>query len=268
MGFSSQVGRGEIIIHDGNFNDEVTTAAPDGMSKGHIERDYEEVPLGTFGTKFALPIIPESETQARIEELVARKALISDLRKHYKIKSRNQNGTNYCWTHGVVTALICCRMRAGLPYLDLSPASVAAIIKQGRNQGGWGAEALRFIQQHGVADSSVWPHNNIRDWRELSQSASVIENRKQTVVTETLELRPRNLDEIRTCLLLGIPVAVGYNWWGHEVCAVDPLWLDGTFAYRIWNSWSDSWSDNGMGVIQGRKMLADDQVAPMVSMAA
>lgn len=269
MAFSSPTSSIELKIHDGNWQQYASPdATPDGLSRGYIDRDYDEYPEGTFGQSFDIPIIPESEYQARIQYLVETKSLLSDLRKHYKIPSRNQNGTNYCWFHGPVTGVICVRMRMGLPYVDLSPASGAAVIKRGANQGGWGSAALQHIIEDGVADSTHWPHNNLRSWRELSQNPEVIANKKEHRITEWYELRPNNMPQLMTCLLHRIPVAVGYNWWGHEVCAVDPVWIDGTYAIRIWNSWGDGWSDNGMGILQGRKMSPNDAVAPRVSVAA
>lgn len=269
MAFSSALGPGELIIHDGNYQQyALGEATPDGFSTGFQARDYELFPEGTFGQAFDLPLIPESEYQARIEEMEKSKSRISDLVRYLKIPSRNQNGTNYCWFHGPVTALICVRARMGLPYVDLSPASGAAVIKRGANVGGWGSAALKHLIEFGVADSAHWPHNQLRGWQQLTTDPKLIENKARYRVTEWYELRPRNMQQLMTCLLNNIPVAVGYNWWGHEVCAVDPVWLDGTYAIRIWNSWGDGWSDKGMGILQGRKMAADDAVAPRVAIAA
>ena len=61
-------------------------------------------------------------------------------------------------------------------------------------------------------------------------------------------------------LLRGIPLAGGFNWWGHEVTLSDADWIDNEIAVIIRNSWQ-GWGDFGFGVLQGSRMLADDLVA-------
>ena len=74
--------------------------------------------------------------------------------------------------------------------------------------------------------------------------------------------------QLISCLLRRIPVAVGYDWWGHEVTAVDAIWLDGTVAIRIRNSWGMSWGNKGFSVLQGNKMIPADAVCARVAVAA
>jgi hypothetical protein len=151
----------------------------------------------------------------------------------------------------------------GFKHIPLSPASVAAPIKNFRNVGGWGSEALNYIQQHGCAPQEDWPANAIERRYDNSESQA---SRKKFVIDEFWELKPRNFDELATCLLYGVPVAVGYNWWGHEVMAHDLVARDGTdrYAIEIDNSWGTNWSDNGHGLLEGSKALPDEAVAPRV----
>jgi len=87
-------------------------------------------------------------------------------------------------------------------------------------------------------------------------------------ITEWMELRPRNLEEHISLLLRNIPVAVGLNYWSHEVSDHDAVWLDGTVAVRFRNSWDMDWGDKGFAIRQGSKMYADDAVAPRVALAS
>ena len=64
-------------------------------------------------------------------------------------------------------------------------------------------------------------------------------------------------------VLLGIPVVSDFNWWGHSVCTLDLVSLS-PFTTRIWNSWGDTWSENGTGLLQGSKALPDGMIAPRV----
>lgn len=267
MAFASAIGSREIVIDDSNYLQYAASeATPEGMSRGLIPRDYEQFPEGSFATPFALPLIPRSEWAERIEEMERTKTRLSDLRRLYNIPSRNQNGTNYCWAHGPVTALILILAKMGNKYVDLSPASVAAIIKRGANQGGWGSQALQLMISQGVADAAHWPHNN-RNHNQYTQSSR--ENASRHKVLEWWELKPRNFDQYMTCLFHRIPVAIGLNWWRHEVCGVDPVIIrPGVFGSRIWNSWGDGWSEQGMGILNESKSRPDDAVAPRVSLAA
>jgi hypothetical protein len=268
MAFTSYISSKEIVIGDHNYQQYSSPdSTPEGMSRGYVWRDYELFPEGSFGTSFDQSLlIPRDEWAERIEEMERTKTRLSDLRRFYQIPSRNQNGTNYCWAHGPSTALILVRARMGLPYVDLSPASVAAPIKGGRNQGGWGSQALEYLIEHGIADSAHWPHNN-RNVNQYLESSR--ENAALHKVTEWYELRPRNFDEYMSCLLHRIPVAIGLNWWSHEVCGVDPVVISTReFGSRIWNSWGDDWSDDGMGILTMSKSTPDDAVAPRVAIAA
>lgn len=174
----------------------------------------------------------------------------------------NGIGVHNCWANGPISALHILQIKDGGEFIPLSPASVAAPIKNFRNEGGWGLEAMEWIAKYGVCPTSAWPNNAI------NRSYYNAENKNlalQFRVKEWDELTPRNLDELMTMLLMRIPVAVGYSYWSHEVCAIDPVYLGpNQYGVRIWNSWGDSWSDNGMAVLTGSRMIPDDAVAPRV----
>ena len=62
-----------------------------------------------------------------------------------------------------------------------------------------------------------------------------------------------------------LPVVVDLNWWGHSICAMDPVEVEpGSFGIRILNSWSDKWGDLGEAVLRGSKAHPDGSVAPRV----
>lgn len=262
--------QGELIIGDDNahlYKDIV----PEDMSKGRTPRDYAKVPYGQlavggggFAAKFDLLIPPRSEWSARIKKMEAEKTRISDLLLQAKIPSLDQNGTNYCWCNAVITAIQAIRCKAGEKYVKLSPASVAAPIKNYANQGGWGGEALEYIVEHGVGAASLWPPN-ARDRKYMTDELK--ENALRHRVTEWYDLRPRSFDEVMACLLYGIPVAIGLNWWGHEVCACDPVEISpGKFGARIRNSWGDGYGEKGFAVLTESKATPDDACAPRVSL--
>jgi hypothetical protein len=182
-------------------------------------------------------------------------------------------GVHNCWAHSSVSALLLLRARDNQPYADLSAYAIACIIKDYRDEGGWGAQSMDWIVANGCPVSEFWPQQGTS---RKHDTPAMRENAKLHRVTEGWwdladAQYDRNLswDQVMTCLLNRIPVVVDYNWWGHSVCAADPVETSpGKFGVRIWNSWGDGWSENGMGVLEGSKAVPDGSVAPRVIQAA
>lgn len=257
---------GELIINDSTST--AITHRPDfgrGLAlPGPAGRGYQGVADPFPGSL----IIPRSEWQGRIAERTERKVQLSDLCIADGLPCKNQQSTNYCWVNAPTHCMEILGVLQHQPQVILSPASAGAQIKQFQNVGGWGKEALEWIAEKGVAPVSLWPANAI-DRRYLTPESTEAALAFRAV--EWWELEPANLDQLVSCLLRGIPVAGGYNWWSHEVTLLDPVWVDGTVAIRIRNSWGMDWPSPGAGgfsVLQGSRMLPDDQVAPRVTMAA
>jgi hypothetical protein len=96
-------------------------------------------------------------------------------------------------------------------------------------------------------------HKVTEDWVDLKQP---IDSANLTV------------QQLATCLLLNVPVAVDYDEWGHSICAVRWMRVEaGVYAPKIWNSWTDAWGSMGMGIIN-RRWTVDSAVALRVAGAA
>lgn len=257
----------KLFVIDDDTKDEHFIHPNLGRGLDLSARGPGEYGYGSAATAFPEElIIPENEWQARIKEKEERQNRISDHLKLNGIGPKNQQQTNYCWANAPVMAMEIIRCLQGLKHISLSPSSVAAQIKNYRNEGGWGKEALQWISDKGVMPSSLWPDNayNGRQYATNQNKEAALDY----TAPEWWELKVRNKAQLISCLLRNIPVPIGLNWWGHEVCAVDAVWLNGTAEPLILNSWGPDWGEGGYGVLAGARGLPDDAVAPRTAIAA
>lgn len=210
-------------------------------------------------------IIPRSEWRARIQEMEEQKSRLSDLILQAGLPCKDQERTNYCWANATSHAVEIARALQNEPQVILSAASVGAQITGYRNVSGYGRQALQFIGAHGVVPESRWPKNAISRQYATPDNLALAQDYRQSA---WWVLDESNFDQIVSCLLRRIPVAVGLAWWGHEVTYYDAAWVDGTIAIRFRNSWGMAWGDKGFATLQGRRMLPDDAVAPRAAVAA
>jgi hypothetical protein len=295
---------GEVHIHDLNWESYISPGElVDGeiKAKGLIPRNYDTHPQGCYASAPSLsvdmPLIPRSEWSERIKDMEANQSRLSDIRltgnNGGMIPSLDQNGKGYCWAHSTTGAVMMLRAVMGEPYVGLSAYAVACVIKQFRDEGGWGAESLDFIMQRGVPSEAFWP---MRSMSRSNDNATTWANAALHKVTDGwVDLqaaqydRKLTFDQTGTLLLSRCSEVGDFNWWGHSVCLLDlvdgsaqvtrvetgklatlkeynTIWgVDseaGGYGIRILNSWGDSWSDRGMGVLSGSKAIPNGAVAP------
>lgn len=255
----------EAIINDRNWGDFIVP--PQGEGFGLVPRFYGAYPVGysPAAPEFDIPLIPESEWQSRLDAQIDAKARLSDVRNASgpggkPIPSTDQNGRGYCWCHSGTSACLIVRAVNNQPFVDLSAYMVGCIVKNYRDQGGWGSQGVEFIATHGIPSSEFWPQRSVS---RSNDTPAMRENAKLHRITEWMDMQPRSKAQLVTCLLLGIPVVSDFNWWSHSVLTMDLVSLS-PFRTRIWNSWGDSWSENGVGVLEGSRALPDGMLAPRV----
>jgi hypothetical protein len=164
------------------------------------------------------------------------------------------------------------RARDNQPYVRLSAYAVACMIKNYRDEGGWCGESAVFLRDRGVPSTKFWPEKSIaraNDRPETWENAALHKITEDWVdLTRPIYGQNLTYDQIATCLLNNIPVAVDYNEWGHSINALRWVRLEaGVYVPLIWNSWSDSWGNNGTGLIN-RKWDVDGAVAFRESIAS
>lgn len=268
---------GEIHVHDGNWQRFVVSRSNKPIThRGLILRDYTTTHY--MGARaLDIPLIPRSEWSDRIRQQEKDQSRLSDIRNQgmhgQRIPSRDQDGRGYCWFHSGVSAMMILRARENQPYADLSAYSGACKIKNFRDEGGWGAQGVDFLISNGCCTSATWPQQGTS--RSLDTPAAWEEAKKYRFFEAWNDLSlpqyDRNLtfDQVATCLLAGIPVIVDFNWWSHSVCAIDLVETSpGSYGLRILNSWGDSWSEGGTGILSGSRAIPDGACAPRGVLAA
>lgn len=264
--------------------------------KTHPLGCYEGIPKWVVD----MPTIPRSEWSERARDQLKAGRRCSDFRRRGKngsiIESRDQNGRGYCWFHSGTSAVLVQRARMNEPYADLSAYAGACKIKNFRDEGGWGAQGVDFMMKYGIPTSEFWPqkatskgYDNDKTW-----ANALLHRVTEGWMDMNAGQYDRNLtwDQYVTCWLLGESTVNDYNWWGHSVCGLDVvegaqtrkfcrdpisgkllslkafnlLWamddeVMAGFGCRIWNSWGDSWSDKGEGLLTGSKAVPDGGVA-------
>lgn len=235
---------------------------------GYEGRNYETDPYGAGVAKpLVLDDIDPVEWHERIQEMERTKTRLSDLLLSCNIPAKDQDGTNYCWGNGLITAVETIRCVMNQPYVALSAASVCAPIKHYRNRGGSGIQALQFITELGICPESLWPNSLEGINRRLDNHESRQERQKYKI-TEWCDILPRNKQQVMNCLLRKIPVPAGYNFWGHLVCLIDPVIYKGDIGFRFRNSWKSSWGYHGFGILAPSVCVPDDACCPLATPAA
>lgn len=258
----------ELIIDDSTKLDIVF---PANKSRGAIPRDYSVQPATMFDPPSQMKLIPRSEWSDRIKAQTALKARLSDVRNIANggkpFPSLDQGPVGYCWAHSTTHAVMLQRAVAGQPYVPLSAYAIAATIKKGRDEGGWGALSAEFARDKGIPAQSLWPQGD-RNYRNHDKPEVWADAAKHKIAEDWMDLtrdvydRDLSFDQLATCLLAGIPCVVDFNWWAHSVCAIDLVEVEsGSFGIRILNSWGDSWSENGTGILRGSKAIPDGAMA-------
>ena len=175
-----------------------------------------------------------------------------------------------CWMYGVVGAMQLRYAMTGQKAPHLNPFYPAWLGKNGANRGGWGGEALEYIEKYGVPLDSVFsgqPTSRAQfDRHEVKESA------KLHKVWKFRELQRNSFQALMNMWLSDnpLPVSQAYNWWGHLVYGIEPVVIgNNEFGTMIGNSWDYSWGEQGKGIIAESKASAAEQICvDMVSTVA
>jgi hypothetical protein len=260
-----------LVITDSTPND---VLFPPGFGHG-----YDPLQKAAHPSEFAAPpsemkLIPRSEWDARIAEQDATESSLEHIRLRGgpnggMIPSLDQNGQGFCWMYSVTMSVMMERAAAGQPCVRLSAHAGACKVKSFRDEGGWCGLGAKWVRENGQPPVSLWAEKSMS--REYDTAETWKEAAKYKITEDWVDLGKQvydqNLtaDQIATCLLLNIPVAIDYDEWGHSICAIRWVKIEGgSYGPKILNSWTDQWGDRGMSVIQ-RGWTVDGAVATRVA---
>ncbi len=262
---------GYLILDDSTSND---VFFPANQRRGY---DPSQVKKGMYAPPSEMPLIPRSELSARIKEKNETKSSLWHLRQvaanGSQMPTLDQNGQGFCWAYSTTRCVMYDRAKAGSPYKRLSAHAVGCKVKGFRDEGGWCGLSAKFIRENGVPTVEFWTEKSMA---RANDNAKTWENAALHKPTEewsdlTSAVYDQNLtfDQLATCLLLNIPCAVDFNWWGHSVCAIELVEVEpGDFGIRIDNSWTDGWGEQGTGILRGSKSIPDGAIAICVTGAS
>lgn len=268
--------KGYPVIDDATPERELLgLVGPDGVPyrTGAVPRDYSIDPVEMFAPS-DMPVIPESEWDARIDE---QEQLKSSLEHIYlcrpgdapAFENLDQNGHGYCWAYSTGHALMLARLKANLPLVRLNPHATAAILKGGRDQGGWCGLSAKWARETGYAVEGTgegqWPlHSRSlqHDTPALRASMRLHRSAEEWVdLTRNVYDVDLSWQQYATALLTNCPCPSDYNWWGHSVCAVRFIRIEaGSYGTLILNSWK-GWGRHGLGVLRGSKARPESMLA-------
>lgn len=263
MSFTSELGS-MPIIDSNNYKDFIDVSLNGViMGRGLVPRDFSTVPRGSlpYSARYKLPNWSRAEIKERIKDNEAKKARLTDLCDYNKLSVKYQGRTNYCWVYAPVHCMEIVGVKQGNKYVDLSPESVGGPVTRYQNVGNFATYAIDYIVANGVVPRSMWPQHQINA-KYMTEQAKV--ERQKYKISEVWELEYKNFEQLCICLLLGYPVAIGLDWWRHEVTCLDPVILkNGGLGVVINNSWGTGWGDKGRGVLTESQALGD-MFAPRV----
>jgi len=226
---------------------------------GAIERDYDIDPPSVGDSPDAIVTLSEADAIAAQQEQVKNESSLFHMYMRLPKEEQwllDQNGHGYCWAYSTGNAMMFDRMRQNLPPVKLNPHATAAIIKGGRDEGGWCGLSMKWARETGYAvegnGPGQWPlhsrnlkydtpelraqmalHKSTEDWYDFGKREyNQVETQKQ-LWTMTAQCNPTAADWMKH---------------GHSMCLVWMAFIDGRLHPVAKNSWKN-WGFHGFGVL-------------------
>lgn len=277
-----------IDMYHGNIPilDEHSPEARDMMhlpqfGKGYVPRDYSIYPQEMFQSPSEMTLIPESEWDARYDEQEKEQSSLEHLYLSGPggtpvFEHIEQNGHGYCWAYSVGHCIMVKRMANNLPYIRINPHATAAIIKNGRDEGGWCGLSCKFGREVGYAVEGTGPGQWPLHSRDLRHDTPALraEMAKHKIMEDWVDLtkdvydQTMNRLQFATALQNNDPCAHDNMDWAHSVCGIRWARIErGSWGPLILNSWK-GWGRFGLAVLRGGQARIDGAVSLRVTGAS
>jgi hypothetical protein len=248
------------------------TLRPGDVTFGLVPRDYSLYPQEYLGAPDEINVIEPSEWDARYDADEEAQSSLEHLFLRGGVPAftnLDQNGDGYCWDYSNGHAAMLTRLRDRREPVRFNPHASAAIIKGGRNEGGWCGLGAKFAAEHGWAVEGTGPGQWPLHSRNLKYDTPALraEMAKYRTTEEWRDLTKQDWDhtltskQLATCGFNNVPAPSDFNWWGHSVCQVRWVRIErGSWGPLILNSWK-GWGRHGLAVLRGSQAVANGAVA-------
>ena len=243
---------------DDGFINQGRTPEPNG--RGCAPRDYSVDPVLMGDSPSAMELYDPSEYDAVFDEQEELEASLEHIfldGGKPAFKNLRQGADGYCWAYSVGHAIMLDRLKRNYPPIRINPHATAAIIKKGRDEGGWCGLAGKFGREHGYAiegtGTGQWPLQS----RNLKYDTPALRANMalHKVDEDWYDLGRAEWDQhlaksqIATLGLSNVPCPVDYNRFAHSMCMIRYVRIErGSWGVLVLNSW-DNWGYHGLGVL-------------------
>lgn len=244
----------------------------DPSAFGCIPRDYEVDPVLMSDTPSGMGLFDPSEYDARFDEQEKYQSSLEHIfldggKPAFDLL--DQNGHGYCWAYSTGHCIMLDRMKRNYPPIRINPHATAAIIKRGRDEGGWCGLSCKFGREHGYAIEGTgpgqWPLHS-RDVKEYDTEKLRASMAMHRVAEDWYDLGKKEWDQtlskqqIVTLGLSNTPQSLDYNRFSHSMCCLRVVRIErghwGPLVIQSWKGWgyhglgvlADMWPDNAIGI--------------------
>ncbi len=235
-------------------------------ARGMEPRDFSKYPQEMFSPPTEIPLIPESEWGGLIDEQESKQSSLEHIWRDKGVDHLDQNGQGFCWCYSTAHTIMMVRARDNQETVRLSPHAVACKIKGFKDEGGWCGLSAEFARKTGYPTVKTWKEKSMSrayDKPETWEEAAKYRISEDWVDLGVSHYYYQNLtfNQVATCLLMNMPCALDFNWWGHSVCGVRLVKVEkGSYGVRILNSWA-GWGDKGFATLRGDKMYPNSALS-------
>lgn len=247
---------------------------PGDVKFGMVPRDYSVDPETMFAPPSEMDLVLPSDWDARYDE---QEETQSSLEHIYlsgpnggpAFENLDQGNDGYCWSFSTGHSIMMDRLKRNLPLKRLNPHGPAAIIKGGRDEGGWCGLSAKWARENGYPEEGTGPGQWALQSRNLKYDtpacrAEMAKNKVEEEWTDmTRQVYDQNLttNQVATCGFNNIPGPRDYNDWSHSVCGIRWVRVEkGAWGQLILNSWKN-WGRFGLAVRMGSKAVCNGGLA-------